>query len=196
MNAAEFKARYRNANLSERSVAQQHFLDLCDLLGHRRPADLDPTGQSFTFEKAVQKTAGGKGFADVWKKGFAGLEYKGPNGDLKKAYQQLLQYREALENPPLLVVCDIQRIVVHTNFTNTPHSEHEILLEEIDTPQNMERLRALFSDPARLRPGVTRTIITEAAAGKLAQSRNRCGNAAWRRHRRALPRSDYFLPFR
>ncbi len=169
MNATEFKIRYRTANLSERSLAQQHFLDLCEVLGHRRPAEADPTGESFTFEKAVQKTAGGKGFADVWKKGFFGWEYKGAGGDLKKAYQQLLQYREALDNPPLLVVCDTQRIVIHTNFTNTPHTEYEMLLEEIDTPQNMERLRALFSDPTRLRPGVTRTAITEAAAAKLAQ---------------------------
>ncbi|MCW3053478.1 MAG: hypothetical protein JWN14_2648, partial [Chthonomonadales bacterium] len=169
MNATEFKARYRNAILSERSVAQQHFLDICDLLGHRRPVSADPTGDSFTFEKSVQKTGGGKGFADVWKKGFFGWEYKGPNGDLKKAYQQLLQYREALENPPLLVVCDIARIVIHTNFVNTPHTEYEILLEEIDAPQNLDRLRALFSDPNQLRPGVTRTAITEEAARKLAQ---------------------------
>ncbi|HJT78965.1 MAG TPA: hypothetical protein VJ739_17340, partial [Gemmataceae bacterium] len=33
------------------------------------------------------------------------------------AYNQLLKYREALENPPLLVVCDMDRLVIHTNFT-------------------------------------------------------------------------------
>ena len=34
-------------------------------------------------------------------------------------YQQLLQYKDALENPPLLVVCDLDRCEVRTNFTNT-----------------------------------------------------------------------------
>ncbi|GIK36651.1 MAG: hypothetical protein BroJett011_04840 [Chloroflexota bacterium] len=31
----------------------------------------------------------------------------------------MLQYREALQNPPLLVVSDIDSVVIHTNFTNT-----------------------------------------------------------------------------
>lgn len=40
------------------------------------------------------------------------------------AYQQLLQYREALKNPPLLVVCDLDRFEVHTNFTGTVKVVH------------------------------------------------------------------------
>jgi len=40
------------------------------------------------------------------------------------AVQQLLQYREALEKPPLLVVCDTDRIIVHTNFINTVKQGH------------------------------------------------------------------------
>ena len=35
------------------------------------------------------------------------------------AYDQLPRYRNALENPPLLAVCDIDRTLVHTNFTGT-----------------------------------------------------------------------------
>jgi len=46
-------------------------------------------------------------------------EYKGLHANLDAAYQQLLQYREALQNPPLLVVCDTDRIIVHANFINT-----------------------------------------------------------------------------
>ena len=34
-------------------------------------------------------------------------EYKGQHANLDKAYDQLLQYREALENPPLLIVSDM-----------------------------------------------------------------------------------------
>jgi len=41
----------------------------------------------------------------VWKRGCFGWKYKGRKRDLKAAYDQLLIYREALDNPPLLVVC-------------------------------------------------------------------------------------------
>jgi uncharacterized protein YaeQ len=59
--------------------------------------------------------------ADVWWRGKFAWEYKrkGKHRDLVDAYRQLLQYREALENPPLLVVCDIARTEIHTNFTGT-----------------------------------------------------------------------------
>ena len=57
-----------------------------------------------------------RGFADVWKKGCFGWEYKGKKKDLDQAYKQLLRYREALLNPPLLVVCDFDRYIVKTNF--------------------------------------------------------------------------------
>ena len=53
-----------------------------------------------------------------------GWEYKGKHKDLKAAYAQLLLYREALENPPLLVVCDMDRFEVHTNFTGTAKQVH------------------------------------------------------------------------
>jgi hypothetical protein len=34
----EFIVKWQRANLSERSAAQKHFLDLCDLLGRPKPA--------------------------------------------------------------------------------------------------------------------------------------------------------------
>jgi hypothetical protein len=68
VNSAEFIQIYQNAALSERSVAVQHFLHLCDLLGHPHPVSNDPTGEAFSFEKHVGKMGGGKGFADVWKR--------------------------------------------------------------------------------------------------------------------------------
>ena len=55
--------------MSERSACQQHFLDLCDLLGHPKPAEVDPKGTCFTFEKGVDTTDDRKGWADVWLKG-------------------------------------------------------------------------------------------------------------------------------
>src|SRR5947207_680217 len=42
MTPQEFIATWKKANLSERSAAQSHFLDLCDLLGQPKPAHADP----------------------------------------------------------------------------------------------------------------------------------------------------------
>src|SRR5688572_27900986 len=103
MTPQQFIAKWRKAALSETSGAQQHFLDLCDLLSHPKPAEADPEGAWYTFERGVRKTGGGKGWADVWKRSYFAWEYKGKHKNLAKAYEQLLLYREDLENPPLLV---------------------------------------------------------------------------------------------
>ena len=60
MNVSEFIAKWEKSELTERSSAQQHFLDLCELLGHPKPAAVDPTGASFTFEKGATKQSGGR----------------------------------------------------------------------------------------------------------------------------------------
>ena len=62
----EFAKKWAGAALSERASYQQHFLDLCAMLGAPAPADVDPWGSFYTFEKSVEKAGGGKGFADVW----------------------------------------------------------------------------------------------------------------------------------
>jgi hypothetical protein len=104
-----FIAKWKRSNLSEMSAYQQHFLDLCDVLGEKKPADVDPDGTWYTFQKGLTTTEDTKGWADVWLRNCFGWEYKGKHKDLKAAYQQLLKYREALENPPLLIVCDLDR---------------------------------------------------------------------------------------
>ena len=119
MTSQELIAKRQRADLSERRAYKQHFLDLCDVLGQPKPAQADPDGAWYTFERGLRKTTGGKGWADVWMRRHFGWEYKGKHKDLAAAYQQLLLYREALENPPLLVVCDLDRFQIHTNFTGT-----------------------------------------------------------------------------
>jgi len=173
MNVTEFIKKWRKVQLNERAASQEHFLDLCALLGHPTPAAADPEGSSFTFEKGVRKRGGGDGWADVWKKGFFGWEYKGRHRNLDAAYNQLLQYAEAqyaeaLENPPLLVVCDTARIIVHTHFNNAPVTVHEIPLAEMGEPANLAILRAVFCDPERLRPERTPDEVTEEAAQHIA----------------------------
>ena len=77
MTPREFVRKWKAANLKERSAAQEHFLDLCRLLGHPTPAEEDPAGDHFAFEYGAAKRGGGDGFADVWKRGFFAWEYKG-----------------------------------------------------------------------------------------------------------------------
>jgi len=169
MNVHQFILKWSKATLTERSASQQHFLDLCELVGHGKPAELDAEGDFFTFEKGIARYGGGRGWADVWKRGFFGWEYKGHHKDLVSAYDQLLRYREALENPPLLVVCDMDRIVVHTNFTGRPTVVHDISLRDLEKPEKLEIVRAVFHDPEKLKPGVTREAITQEAASRFAE---------------------------
>src|SRR5438445_4078849 len=152
MTPQQFIAKWKKAQLSERSAAQQHFLDLCDLLGQPKPAAADPEGAFYTFERGVNKSEGGKGWADVWWHEKFAWEYKGKHKDLVAAYQQLQLYREDLENPPLLVVCDMDRFEVHTNFTNTPKQVHAFNLAGLAEPINFDVLRKVFTDPQALKP--------------------------------------------
>lgn len=59
MTPQEFIAKWKRAELSERSAAQQHLLDLCEVLGQRKPADADPEGAWYTFERAVHNATRG-----------------------------------------------------------------------------------------------------------------------------------------
>ena len=160
----DFVRKWSGATGNERKLYQQHFLDLCELVGHPKPADDDPTGAWFTFEAGVTKAGGGQGFADVWKKGFFAWEYKGHHADLTKAYQQLLQYKDSLFNPPLLVVSDIHRILIHTNFTNTPKRIVELGLDDLLTPTGLAHLRAVFFAPESFRADKTTEQVTREAA--------------------------------
>lgn len=117
LTPAVFAAKWRGVTTTEKASAQSHFIDLCRMLGEPTPHEADPTGQHYAFEKYLTKAGGGEGFADVWKRDFFAWEYKGHRKDLKAAYVQLLNYRDDLGNPPLLMVSDLERIEIRTNFT-------------------------------------------------------------------------------
>lgn len=168
MTPSAFTRKWKASNLKERSAAQEHFLDLCRLLGEPTPAEADPEGAWYCFERGASKLTGGDGWADVWKRGHFGWEYKGKHKDLKAAYVQLQQYSVALENPPLLVVCDMERFRIHTNWTNTVQAIYDITLDDLHDPDQRQRLKWVFSDPERLKPGKTRQTLTEEAAEQFA----------------------------
>ena len=183
---AQFVAKWSRTELTERAASQEHFIDLCRLLGQPTPAEHDATGAEYAFEKgglttgsASRGAKGNHGFADVWWHGKFAWEYKrkGKYRDLTEAYRQLCQYREALENPPLLIVSDIARTEIHTNFTGTAKQIHTIKLEKLAEPASLDLLRRVFTDPDSFKPTVTSERITEEIAqqfSRLAQSlRNR-----------------------
>ena len=169
LSPQDFVAKWRKATVKERSGYQEHFIDLCRLVGHPTPIEDDPTGARFAFEAGASKQQGGQGWADVWKKGFFALEYKGKHADLKAAYQQLLQYRESLENPPLLVVSDMDTLIIHTNFTNTVKQEIPITLDDLLTADGLSRLRALFYSPDDFKAPQTPDTVTQEAARQFAR---------------------------
>lgn len=146
MTPEAFKDKWRNTPLTERQSYQSHFNDLCRLLEVPAPYEIDAEGIHYCFEKGGEKTTGKQGWADVWKRGCFGWEYKKAHADLTAAYAQLQQYAPALENPPLLIVCDTQRFVIHTNFTNTPRTTYEFGLADLVAPETRRRLRLAFSD--------------------------------------------------
>jgi len=175
----EFVDKWRRSKLKERSASQEHFIDLCRMLGHPTPAKADPEGTTFTFEKGAGKSSGGQGWADVWKKGFFAWEYKGKHKNLDSAYDQLQLYRDALLNPPLLIVSDMETIVIHTNFTNTIKRKITLTFDDLLTKTGLETLRSAFEHPEQLRSEQTTEGVTRQAAaefGKLAESLREAGH--------------------
>src|SRR5260370_32541945 len=114
MTPSQFIAKWQVNTRNERAACQEHFIDLCGLIGEPTP-NTDPTGEDYAFEKGATKATGGDGWADVWRRRCFAWEYKGKHHDLDPAYPQLLLYACALQNQPLLGVSDIERLIVRAN---------------------------------------------------------------------------------
>ncbi|MEI7842834.1 MAG: type IIL restriction-modification enzyme MmeI, partial [Gallionellaceae bacterium] len=173
MTPQQFIAKWQGSTLNERQSYQAHFADLCALVGAEVPTPA--SADNYCYERGVAKTGSKHGWADVWKRGFFAIEYKAPDRNLDAALKQLMTYALALDNPPLLVVCDTQIIQIHTHFTNAPSEIHTIALQDLGEPSNLDKLRWLFTAPDKFHPQRTIAQITEEAAGKfaaLAQSLN------------------------
>ncbi|MBL1257154.1 DNA methyltransferase [Methylocystis sp. Sn-Cys] len=166
MTPHEFIRKWKDHALTERAAAQEHFIDLCHLFGHPTPAEADPTGKEFTFEKGAAIVGGGDGWADVWKKGYFAWEYKKRKRNLDDAMAQLTRYAASLESPPLLVACDTIRFQIKTTWTNLETKKYEFELEELADPEKFKLLRAVFHDPDALKPVRTRAKLTSDAADK------------------------------
>ena len=168
----QFIAKWKLSSEQEIAEVQAHFVELCELLGEPAPGAVGFDGHGYGFEKHVGKARGGRGFVDVWRGDHFAWEYQGRHKDLKRAYRQLSDYREELGNPPMLVVCDLERFEVHTNFAEGRNCVYEFTLEELERNEPtaacpvdpMHVLRALFVDCDALRPERVEARAAEEAA--------------------------------
>src|SRR6476469_4664399 len=159
MTPEQFIDKWSRADRTERQAAQEHFIDLCRVLGEPTPNDPGVDADGYSFERGVSKTDGTGGFADVWKRGHFGWEYKKDRANLDRAYQQLQLYSVALENPPLLIVSDTKRFRIYTNWTNTVQEKHEFALQDLAHTKTRELLRDAFRNPEKLKPAKTREQV-------------------------------------
>ena len=168
MTPAEFIAKWGPGgpaySLNEEQGAQSHFIELCDLLGVPRPGS-EP---GYLFEQGSRLAGQSTGYADVFKRGAFAWENKAPGKNLDAALKQLLGYSLALENPPLLVVCDRLNIRIHTQFNGHPSERHDIALADLEQHNKRELLKRVWTDPESFRPRQTNRDITEEAAKSFA----------------------------
>lgn len=158
MTPQQFIQKWDGSGFGERQAAQTWFLDLLHLVGHPDPIEYDDR-DNFTFEKPVPG-----GFADAYLDGHFGWEFKGREADLPDAFNQLLRYQVYLRTPPLLIVSSFQMIRIQTNFPGKETVVHEIPISELDQPEQRQKLRNIFFNPAAFEPERTVEQVTRETA--------------------------------
>jgi hypothetical protein len=56
-----FAQKWRDNETKEKAASQEHFIDLCRMLGEPTPNEADPTGSVYAFENWVVKAGRGDG---------------------------------------------------------------------------------------------------------------------------------------
>ena len=69
----------------------------------------------------------------------------------------------------MLIVSDMARCRIRTNWTNSVSETHEFTLEDLADGATRDKLKWAMSDPERLRPGETRQGVTERGAATFAE---------------------------
>ena len=133
-------------------MAQEHFIDLCRLVGHATPAEMDPTGRSFTFEAGAAKQGGGEGWADVYKEGYFAWEYKGKHKDLDAAYRAAAAVPRVAGKP---AAADRLGHRAASSSTPTSPTRPSVVMRSrwtiCSTPDMLAHLRDAFFNPEALR---------------------------------------------
>ena len=154
------------------------------------PAEGDPNGDFFTFEKSLKKESGRLGFADVWRRELLRM---GVQGTTRRPGQGVCPAAAVpgVTGKPSTPggTCDFDRYEVHTNFNNTVKriyrfSNADIMSDSAvddSTLAPIQVLRALFEDPYSLQPDQSQARLTEEAAyllGKLTEDLRKWNDAS------------------
>lgn len=160
---------WKASTLNEKEGAHLHFDALCKLLDVAPPT-ANSKDVGYSFEQYVEKVGGGAGYADVRKRGCFAWEYKSPGGDLKAALKQLKLYAADLENPPLLIVSDMRRIELHTNWTNMVQESHALEIDDLADVRLRQKLKWAFDEATveQLKPHRAADATTKEVAEKFA----------------------------
>ena len=158
MTPQQFIDKWRNTRFGEKQASQTWFNDLLQLVGHPDPVEYGDR-ENFTFEKAVPG-----GFADAYKQGHFGWEFKRSHRQLQGAFDQLLRYQVYLQTPPLLVVSAFSRIRIQTNFPGKETVVHDIPIVELTYTEQFNKLRNIFFAPQEFDPGRTVEEVTQETA--------------------------------
>ena len=158
MQPEAFAAKWRNVNFGEKQASHEMFLDICSLVDHPTPVSFG-NRDVFTLEKPVPG-----GIPDAYLEGRFGWEFKGRDGQLDEALNQLLKYQLHLKTPPLLIVSSFQTIRIRTNFRGMETVLHEIPVAELDRPEYLEKLRWVFHSPDKFQTNRTVAEATKESA--------------------------------
>ena len=143
----DFVSKWKRAKPRERQSVQEHFIDLCALVGHETPMHKTHPVCALLLRWARQKPAADQA-GQMWQSlDFSGGNIKAKTLDLDKAYEQFLRYRDALQNPPLLIVSDINHIIIRTNYTNLPTRTITLTLDDLLTAEGLKTSRRCSSTP-------------------------------------------------
>ena len=175
MTPSEFVATWQNSGLNEEQGAHSWFNDLCDLIGHPRPAgELD--GLAYTYEQWVET-----GKADCYYESHFCWEFKTAEHQLHDAMRQALGYSMYLKTPPLLVVSAFNVIRIRTNFPGMESVQREIRIVELAEPQSesLNILRRVFTDPDWFNTGKSRDDVTRETAALFQAVSNDMANSGY-----------------
>lgn len=102
----EFVNKWRKSTLKERAAAQEHFIDLCRLVGHQAPAEAGSAGKFFTFEAGAINCF--ETFPLPWPPGRESANDPRIEA-IAQAARQLVEKRDVWLNPPGLSEAELKK---------------------------------------------------------------------------------------
>lgn len=179
----QLSERWATAKAAERANAQSYLIELCHALGVEPPR---PAGSGYEFEHPV-KVISRKGeestnFIDLYKAGFFALEAKDQEDGradellLRKAFGQVRNYAAHVpdERPPYLLVLDVGRTLMvwdrrSGDYGGFNQGRRIDLRTLADRPQEVDLLRAIWTNPGSQDPRSRAEAVTKEIAEQLAK---------------------------